>query len=229
MMRVTTLVPAALLLATLSACEPVPPCGDLTFTGTEVDGSSSNGIDMNVSFDFDPAECGSNCTCNLVAYVQIVRTVDLEDFNYLYPSSEKADRATADGWYIDRLANRIWGYYGRNDDGSFASTLDPGSDTDPAILFDSPRRPESEPWLHIWWEAVSVPVCIDPDSACANRLAGAYFWSWIVDAAGVVTGIVKGTAWDPLPAAFDAAVAEWNVQAPTLGKNNFPAFTWMTP
>jgi hypothetical protein len=207
----------------------VPPCGDFTFTGATVDGATQNGVDMDVSFDFDPAECGSTCTCSLVAYIQIVRTVDLEDFTYIYPSSEKADRATADGWYIDRIANRIWGYYGRNDDGTFATTLDPGSDTDPATLFDSPRRGQSEPWLSIWWQAVSVPVCIDNGSTCANRLVGAYFWSWLVDEDGAVPGIINGVAWEPLPDAVDEAVAEWNIQAPTLGKNTFPAFTWMTP
>jgi len=212
------------LLAVLGCC-PIPPCGDFTFTGTKVDTSTSNGVNMNVSFDFNPHECGSKCTCDPVCYVQIVRTVDLEDGTYHYPSSEKSDRATDDGWYLDRLAGRIWGYYGRNDDGSFASHLDTGSEVDPAILYDSPRRPEAEPWLGIWWQAVSVPVCIDEDSDCENHLLGYYFWSWSVNDDGEVTGIIDTLAWEPLDTAFDEGVDEWNAQAPSLGKNTFPAFT----
>jgi hypothetical protein len=220
---------AAGVLLVLSACDPVPPCGDFTFTGTKVDSPTENGIDMNVSFNFDPSRCGANCAGSVVAYVQMVRTVDLEDFNYIYPSSEKAGRATDDGWYIDRLENRIWGYYGRNNDGSFASTLDLGSDSEPAILFDAPRRAESEPWINIWWEAISVPVCLNTGATCANQLTGAYFWSWLVDAAGTVTGIPEGLPDKGMLGRFDAAVAQWNVQAPTLGKNSFPTFAWMTP
>ncbi len=46
-------------LAVLASCETVPPCGEFTFTGSEVDGSTVNGVDMDVSFDFDPGACGS--------------------------------------------------------------------------------------------------------------------------------------------------------------------------
>ena len=142
-----------------SFCAKIPSCGIFTFTGSKVDTSSVNGLDMNLSFDFNPtADCGSNCSCNTVAYIQIVRTVDMEDSTYIYPSAEKEGRANGNGWYIDRLEGKKWGYYGRNDDGTFASTLDPGSENDPAILFDAPSRGEAEPWIDIWWQAVSVPA-----------------------------------------------------------------------
>lgn len=212
----------------MTACRPIEPCGEFTFTGEVQDTASANGVDMNLSFDFEPETCHSVCTCDLVCYVQMVRTVDWEDFTYIYPSTEKEDRATASGWYIDRLAGKIWGYYGRNNDGSFAGTLDPGSETDPAVLFDAPSRGEAEPWLEIWWQAVSVPVCIDKGSGCLNDLLGYYFWSWLVDDAGTVPGIIRGLAWKNLDDAFDDAVLEWNAQAPGLGKNPFPAFTRLT-
>lgn len=212
-------------LLPILSCVRLEPCGSFTFTGTEYDTEYQNGVDMNISFDFNPATCSSECTCDPVCYIQIVRTVDLEDGTYLYPSSEKEDRATSDGWYIDRLAGRKWGYYGRNDDGSFASTLDTGSETEPAILYDSPRRGESEPWLNIWWQAVSIPVCIDEDSDCLNNLLGYYFWSWWVTNDGEVPGIINGIAWEPHEVAVDEAVDEWNDQAPGLGKNSFPTFS----
>lgn len=224
-LKVGFLMLALLVMTGCKCCVTLPACGEFTFTGTIYDTDKSNGVDMNVSFDFDPATCGSDCTCDLVCYIQIVRTVDLEDGTYLYPSTEKQNRATTDGWYIDRIAGKIWGYYGRNDDGSFAWYLVTGSDTTDAILNDSPRRGESEPWLQIWWQAVSVPVCIDDDSGCLDNLLGYYFWSWVVDDAGTVTGIIDAVAWEPLETAVDDSVTEWNNQAPGLGKNTFPAFT----
>ena len=222
-------VPLSIALLTLSSCASIPKCGDFTFTGDKVDTREVNGVDMNVSFDFNPETCGSNCTCNPVAYIQVVRTVDMESFAYIYPSEEKEDRATANGWYIDRLEGKIWGYYGRNDDGSFAATLEPGSETEPAILLDGPQRPEEEPWIQIWWQAVSVPACIQAGSGCENELLGYYFWSWLVDNVGAVSDPVHAVAWKPLEDEVDAAVGEWNIQAPGLGKNTFPAFSRLAP
>jgi len=213
----------------LVGCVVIEPCGTFTFNGTEYDTSTSNGVNMDLSFDFDPSVCGSTCTCDPVVYIQVVRTADLETYIYLYPSTEKEDRATGDGWYIDRIAGRVWGYYGRNNDGSFAYYLTPGSEVDPAILEDAPRRPESEPWLGIWWQAVSVPVCIEAGSTCENNLLGHYFWSWLVDDSGVVAGILDWIAGPTLADSVDEAVAEWNAQAPGLGKNTFPTFTRLTP
>lgn len=227
--HVLLLIPLLLMASCNQLCTYVPRCGDFTFTGTKVDTTSTNGIDMNLSFDFNPETCGSKCTCNPVAYIQIVRTVDMETYIYIYPSSEKEDRATTSGWYIDRIEGMEWGYYGRNDDGSFASHLDPGSEIDPAILFDSPRRGEEEPWIDIWWQAVSVPVCIQSESSCENRLLGYYFWSWLVDNAGGVSEPIHAIAWTPLENEVDAAVSEWNIQAPGLGKHTFPAFSRLAP
>ncbi len=220
---------ALFLVLSMAGCEgmctKIPSCGIFTFTGSKVDTSTVNGLDMNLSYDFNPADCGSNCSCNTVAYIQIVRTVDMEDSTYIYPSSEKEERANDNGWYIDRLEGKKWGYYGRNDDGSFASTLDPGSENDPAILFDAPSRGEAEPWIDIWWQAVSVPVCIQNGSGCENKLLGYYFWSWVVEPSGVVNDPIHAIAWEDHDGEVDLAVEKWNIQAPTLGKNTFPAFT----
>lgn len=210
-------------------CTPVQKCGDFSFSGTTFHNSSSNGANVSVNFSFNPGSCNSSCTCNPVCEVQIVRTVALDDSTYLYPSSEKQDRATDQGWYVDRLAGKIWGYYGRNNDGSFAPNLTPGSETSPTILTDAPNRPASAPYLHIWWQAVDAPVCIQANSGCANKLLGYYFWSWLVDSSGAVSGPVDAVAWDPLQSQVDAAVVKWNAQAPGLGKNVFPPLTRLAP
>ena len=226
-------IPLFILVLLMASCNDlctrIPKCGNFSFNGTKFDTSSSNGLDMSLGFDFNPGDCGSRCTCNLVCYIQIVRTVDMETFTYVYPSAEKQDRATANGWYIDRLEGKKWGYYGRNDDGSFAGNLIPGSDVNVATLLDGPRRPEDEPWLNIWWQAVSTPVCIQQNSGCENKLLGYYFWSWFASDTGVVNGPIDAIAWQPLEGEVDLAVTRWNAQAPGLGKNNFPAFSRLAP
>lgn len=209
----------------LSACEKIDPCGTFTFTGSAVDGSASNGIDMNVSFAFDPSVCGSSCAATKIAYVQIVRTYNFEDGTFSYISEEHQARAIESGWYVDRLTGRIWGYYGRNNDGTFNTNLQPGSNTTPAVLFDGPRRQDS--MRQIWWQAVSGAVSIDGGAnSCNNNFLGYYFWSWMVDAAGAVTDdyIIDGVAWEDQQLRMDEAVAAWNTQAPGLGHNLFPSF-----
>ncbi|MEE9128782.1 MAG: hypothetical protein V3T84_02100 [Phycisphaerales bacterium] len=210
----------------LAGCPPINPCGVFVYTGSIVD-TSSNGVDMSLSFDFDPAACGRSCSSELIPYVQMVRTWSFEDGTPLYPSAEKEDRATKNGWYIDRVAGRIWGYYGRNDDGSFAPYLTPGTNSTLAVLGDSPRRPDSSPWLNIWWHAVSVTVDIDSASSCEDEFLGYYTWGWFVDSGGTVTNQHDSVAWKSLGRTMFDAVDEWNLQAPGLVKNNFPAFTSM--
>jgi len=223
--RLAQLLLLAVALPGVIAC--TQPCGEFELNDRGIrDTSTQNGWEMDLDFDFEPVACGEDCACNKVCFVQIVRSVDQEDGTYLYPSSEKADRATSAGFYLDRLAGRIWGYYGRNDDGSFAGTVTTGSDTTTANLYDFPKRGESEPWLDFIWMAITVPVCIDnPTSGCNNHLLGYYEWAWSVDDAGTVPWTIHFISPQGWKDDFDDAVAEWNAQAPSLGKNVFPAFS----
>src|SRR5206468_3706033 len=135
---------AAGLLVALGGCGPATvPCGTFTFTGNSI---ANGGINCQVSFAFNTASCGAAaCTCNTIAYVQIVRIIDRDTGNYLQPFSEQANRMVTgnatvafNGWAVDRLAGRIWGYYGRNNDGTFAGTLTTGSNATAAVLRDTP-------------------------------------------------------------------------------------------
>lgn len=218
-------LPVVMCGLSLAACTSIHPCGTFVFTGNANDGAASNGITMNLSFDFDPAACDSTCTTNTVAYIQMVRTYNVEDGTYSYISEEHEARAIANGWYIDRLTGRIWGYYGRNNNGTWASNLTPGNNTTNAVLFDAPSRSDSA--RNIWWQAVSAPVSIDGGAnSCNNNFLGYYYWSWFVDDAGHLTDedIIESVAWENLHIALDDAVAAWNTQAPGLGHNQFPAF-----
>ncbi|OGU65139.1 MAG: hypothetical protein A2W30_07650 [Ignavibacteria bacterium RBG_16_36_9] len=210
---------------TLVSCKKINPCGSFTFTGVANDGAASNGITMNLRFSFDPALCGSDCNTTTICYIQMVRTFDFSEGTYSYISEEHEARAIEYGWYIDRLTGRNWGYYGRNNNGTFANNLTPGNNLTDAILFDAPSR--SDAMRNIWWQAVSASVSIDGGvNSCNNNFLGYYYWSWFVDADGTVTDdyIIKGVAWKSLHLVMDDAVTAWNTQAPDLGHNLFPAF-----
>jgi hypothetical protein len=213
----------------LTQCGPASsPCGTFTFGGAP---NANRGITDSVTFAFNPSQCGARaCTTNSIAYVQIIRVIDINTGNFLSPNSDQTNRivtgnATAafNGWAVDRILSRVWGYYGRNNDGSFASTLTPGSNSVSAVLRDVPSGwPDGS-----WFDAVSVPVCIDPNSTCVNKLLGYYYWLFTVGTDGAVGGPLDEIGRDWHRDAFDLAVVEWNNDAPGLAKNTFPAFSRM--
>lgn len=210
-------------LLALSCGTPTLPCGTFTFTGTPV----GTNLNVNVNFNFNPATCGAACTCNTICYVQIVRVVDRDTGNFLAPGPEQRARIvtglspTQDGWSVDRIDTRVWGYYGRNNDATFAGTLTTGSNTTAAILRDGPGGFPANTWM----DFVSVPVCIDSSASCNNRLLGYYYWFFILDSSGNATDPFDeiGVTW--MQQSFDSAVVEWNNDAPGLGKNNLPGMT----
>jgi len=207
----------------------VSSCGTFSFSGAD---HGNHGIHCTIGFAFDPARCQADpCTCNTICYIQMMRCTRHSDGAILQPLSEQAERVVTgqsderyNGWAIDRFINMDWGYYGREDDGTFNhQMITLGSNAAPAMLFDSP---------HSWdpgstFEAVSVAVCIDPSSGCVNHLLGYQYWQFIVQADGVVPNPSSSEASDWMPAALDLAVNEWNHDAPALGKNQFPALSRM--
>jgi hypothetical protein len=225
-MRKTVAILTAAVIVLSSACgDPTFPCGTFTFTGT---GTTDSGANVFVHFDFDPATCGATCTCNSVVYIQIVRVIDRDTGDFLAPGPEQQNRivtgdpsATQNGWAVDRFDGRTWGYYGRNNDGTFALVI-PGSNTTDARLEDGPHG-----WGGgVMFDAVSVPVCIDAAATCNNSLLGDYYWLFFTEPAGTLTMDPfheVGVTW--MQDAFDKAVIEWNNDAPGLGKTSLPAMT----
>jgi hypothetical protein len=146
----------------------------------------------------------------------------------MQPFAEQANRmvtgdpdATQNGWAVDRLFGMAWGYYGRNDNGTFNTNITVGSNTATAILRD---RPSGWP-TNTWFDAVSIPVCIDSGASCNNRLLGYYYWLFIVNPDGTTGDPFDeiGVTW--MQTAFNKAVVEWNNDAPGLGKHSFPAMS----
>ena len=213
-----TLIPALLL----TACgNPTVPCGTFTFTGTP----SGAYLNTNIDFLFGPAACSATCTCSTVCYIQAVRVIDIDTGEYLAPNSEQADRivrgraqATLNGWSVDRLAGRVWGYYGRNNDGTFASTLTTGSNTTTATERDGPGGFPAGSWM----DFISVPTCIDSKASCANRLLGYQYWLFTISSTGAGSPFQEiGVDWNRDSVA--ESIVEWNNKAPGLGKNLLPA------
>jgi len=201
------------------------PCGTFTFSGSP---NGARGENISTSFAFSPAVCNSNCTTNTIAYIQIVRIIDIDTGDFLAPSTQQHDRivtgladATQNGWAVDRIDGRVWGYYARNNDGTFASYLTTGSNTTPAVLGDGPSGwPDNS-----WFDAVDVPVSIDANSTCINNLLGYYYWLFAVASGGSTGSPINEIGVDWNQTAVDNAVAKWNATAPGVGKNVFPAFT----
>ena len=218
---------AAVLSVILGGCGPATtPCGTFTFAGNSI---ANGGINCQVSFAFSTAACGAAaCNCGTIAYVQIVRIIDRDTGNYLQPFSEQANRMVTgnatvafNGWAVDRLAGRVWGYYGRNNDGTFAGTLTTGSNATAAVLRDTPSG-----WaVNNWFDAVSVPVCIDAKAGCVNRLLGYQYWLFVVQSDGSGSNPFSELGRDWHRDGFNLSVAEWNTDAPGLGKNTFPAMS----
>lgn len=236
-----------LLLAT-GCGNPTAPCGTFTFNGSPY---TPGGVFVTNSFAFNPSACGSSCTTNTIAFIQIIRIIDIETGEYLQPTSQQAARmvinapsppsgppptpvmtpvgvtglvpSTLNGWAVDRIDGRVWGYYGGNNDGTFSSDDVTGSNSSPAVLTDNPYH-----WYaNTRFDAIDVPVCIDPRSSCVNNLLGYYYWLWAVgenaNAAGSAPFSEIGVTWTQQAAAL--AIAQWNATAPGVGKNVFPAFT----
>jgi len=206
---------------------PTHPCGTFTFSGTPV---GNGGENISDSFSFGPSQCSTTCNCQTICFIQIVRIRDTDTGEYLAPSSQQFDRIVTgqaspalNGWAIDRIDNRVWGYYARDNDGTFASYLTPGSSTSPAILTDGPGGwPDSS-----WFDAVDVPVCIDSKSQCVDELLGYYYWLYTVGAGGATETPFSEIGVDWNEQAVDLCIAKWNSTAPGVGKNLFPTFTKM--
>jgi len=154
--------------------------------------------------------------------------IDRDTGEFIAPNSDQQNRIVtgdpnANGWAVDRISNRKWGYYARFDDGTFATYLTTGSNTSPAILGDDPGGFPDNTWM----DFVSVPVCIDSSASCNNTLDGYWYWWFVIGAGGATGQPFSEVGVDWMQYAFDKSVVEWNNDAPGLGKHSFPAMTRM--
>jgi len=206
------------------------PCGEFAFTSAPDpawprDKPYPGPGRVRLSFNYKPELCGAApCTCRRVVFVQAIKFV-LPPYVPKQPHPEQAERMTQSennffkGWAIDRTEGAIQPYYGMNDDGSFPLdpllgsefySATPGGPGVAAVLRDSPV---SSQWDSYNIQAISVPACLDGDSACDHHILGYYSWSWSVPDKNKS----NYTNYDYRPApvemyvqAFDLAAQEWN-------------------
>ena len=225
----------ALIVAVLGrACAPVladaiGSCGIFTFQGS----SNYDGATIDNKFSFQPSQCQSDCLCDRICYIQIVRAIDSVTGEPQWFSDQQWNRmvtgqsdALLNYWAIDRIDDRIWGYYGMNDNGSFDSyLLKPGNNREPAELGDDPKpKQDTHP---IKFEAIDVTVCINEQSGgCVNNILGCYYYCFTIgdqDAAGNLSSH-PGAEWNKK--AVELAVQEWNKNVGSK-KKMFPQFKWL--
>lgn len=183
----------------LGGAAPVPACGTFSVNHENVpdfaranDGNPFHGQHVTITFKFDPSRCHAACTCNRIAFVQVVKFVRWDggatvgtDFQVDPWQSGRCTGDPVPGWAVDKLSagGRRYGFYARRDDGTFPPapppqgpiTFDPpvqvGSNTQPAILFDSPGVSTGVS-NDFGFFAVTAPVCIDDQSACNDQVLG---------------------------------------------------------
>ncbi len=198
-------------------------CGEFKpFDWDSNDTFSENGIDADLGFAFKERASGCTTKCS-TAFIQIVRTLDLDDpKRFYFPTYQKMQRATLDGWYVDRGDGYEWVYFGRRNGNEveFHDYVKPGSELVPAKLSDRPYRPENHPFLGIRWQAVTAAVCLDGEYQPAAH--GYYAWSWTVTKQGKVERVRSQLAKASLKLAFEAALKRWNDQTEDWGTKPYP-------
>lgn len=220
------------LVIAQDATDAIRSCGNFNFQG-------SSGLDeahIDNKFSLVPSSCQSACECSTICYIQIVRVTDLSTGEPLTTSQEQWDRmvtgqndASLNYWFVDRLDNQIWGYYGRNNDDTFNGwLLRPGNNREPAELWDDPYPCRETYETHpVKFEGIDVTVCIDDKSDCVYKLLGCYYYCFTVhkeDAAGDLSSHVAA-AWNKK--VVELAVQKWTMKAAELEKRRFPPFKWL--
>ncbi len=223
----------------LAGCgNPIKQCGTFTFNGEPSEG----GVYLTNSFAFNPSACSvtltsppSSCTSNSIAYIQILRIIDEDTGEFVAPNSWQTARIvqspsnppTLNGWAVDRASGMTYGYFGMENDGtSFGSDDVPGNNTKPTVLTDWPGQGGTSTDEY-WWDAVDVPVCMDPKSACLNYFLGYYYWLFTTQPGPpqVASNPFSEVGVDWMRTAAIQAVQQWNLQAATgIGTHGLPVF-----
>ena len=204
----------ATLLFLLSGCTTATECGSWNFTGTPGD----NSYTVTDAFTFTPANCGSNCNCDVNGIIQMVWVYDSENHTWIESANNEANasaKATAEHWMIDQFDSWGYAYYGLENDGV---TFDPswnnaGGNGVATILHDTPGGQGD----NIFFLALDVAVCYN-SRTCQNNILGSYFWSWQSDSTGTVTTLANVDGWTGIEAEFQLAVTQWNTNWVPLSK-----------
>lgn len=188
--------------------------GDLTGNTGEVHEPGWDGCSIEISFTTD----GSTPACSEISFVQADLVTDAAG-NPIFLSMEESDRATANGWSIDRLDGRQSACYGFNNGPPRApngTTATNGSTTfvaTPATMSDGPCLPGAVSYCF-----VTCAVC----KAGPNMglVLGCVSWGCTVGGGGAVTLKPVETS-TVIPQDWFDATEAWNAAAGMMGNTNF--------
>jgi hypothetical protein len=229
---------AALIFCTplLGSATSTAPCG--SFRCSEGKALSvGTGVESRLQYYFDPNACKVRCSCDTIAYMQIARvtnhdgTTKVEDGEITLRQVDGQAEPELNGWFIDAWVGEMWGYYGRYKTGNFDPwMIGLGSDSIPATLWDRSSGVGEE----VLVEFVVVPVCLDSQATCKDKMLGASRWWYFVGKAhsrAPIDGPYFGTAESKQKEAIDLAWVKWNELRTKHGitVNEFPTgLGWMT-
>lgn len=182
------------------------------FGNWDIDQSVSNGsgagspYSSDVHIWFNPNKDSVNCS--EIAFVQAVKFVDSAGT----PQESRPNfrnRMAASGWELDRLDQRVYGWYGYNNDGTPSGTVVPGSAPSPeksAELTDTPG------WSvgNTVWDFETCAIC--KSGFHQNNIYACLTWGFDVDADNKLTKHEPAHR-DAPSADFTGAVGGWNTQA----------------
>ncbi len=224
------IIPIALLAAAVAfslaahgqgSTVPTKACGTWQFEGQ---GHQAGGALAILRFSFAPTQqrCGVDpCMCNKIAYIQVIRARDMDKSRYIQPFEEQEDRMIVsdtpelNGWAVDRLDTNDWGYFAAidTDPVTFGSNVVVGTNaTTPKKRARLSDQPERYP-RRVRFEAISVPVCMDENGACGNKMLGFRTWKFRVqdNKHGTNPTHAASTHWEL--EAVKAAIEKWDEMA----------------
>lgn len=187
----------------------IAPAASWSMTQNNTSGSTYESK-VSLTYRTEPED---GCDCDQIAFIQAVQR--LEPNGDVYSKSHGTPRATETGWRIDRLQGKEYGWYGLNDNGTFAVTVTPGrtSTSTAAVMRDTP----SSNRLGQTWSFETCAVCYQGTDA--NKIYGCKTWGFKVDDEGSLTSSQSTESTSP-SVNWTASVSQWNQQANTQGDSN---------
>lgn len=177
-----------------------------------------------VELVFTPST-SDGCNCSEIAFVQTIKTVNDSGAN-VETNTNQLDRMTSGDWSVDRVPGKKYGWYGLNDNGTFASTVTPGNTTPTAAsIRDTPSWSKK----NTRWRFETCAIC--KSGADQDNVYGCKTWGFDVDDTGQVSSSSSADSTTP-SSDWSSSIAAWNNQAKTQGSSNkqspnqatFPSF-----
>lgn len=200
----------------------VKQCGRFEFTSSVDQNSTGVAGLFQLDFYHEPSKCASPCTCEKIWFIQILRPIDVNTGEIIQPHPAQQDRMVKDadpamnGWAVDRIERRKFGYYGMKDDGTLdaplksGESMEFGSSTSPARMHDTIARGQLWKGKTVLVQGITIAVCIDETSACKYHVLGMDHWDMNFYDDGRVDAPQHHAAADWETFAAFLAIYEWN-------------------